>query len=107
MVQKQSSPPTLSLIHLSTPCTPKKKPDWKEKTASTSKKKLVCWPCPGQQSISRSCGTTTARRFVLSLSERETWCYAEFRSQTGSTSYPHLGKAHSSSAERSRTTPII
>src|ERR1041385_8631892 len=74
--------------------------------ASISRKKPACWPCPDRKSTSRSCDTTTARRFVLSPSERVTWCYAEFISQMGSTSWPHPGRDHSSSAEHSRTMHI-
>src|SRR4051812_36190967 len=50
------------------PCTPRRRPSWQEKMALISKKKLAYWPCPGRQYISRSYGTTTARRFVLSHS---------------------------------------
>src|SRR4051812_42343995 len=107
MDQKQLSHPTLGLIHLGMPCTPRKKPSQHAKTASISRKKLAYWPCPGRQSTSRSCGTTTTRRFVLSHSERVTWCCAEFKRQMGSTSWPHPGRDHSSSAVHSRTTHII
>src|SRR3954468_18336201 len=106
MAQKQSSHPTSSSIHLGTPCTPKKKPSWQEKTALISRKKPASWPYPGRQSISRSCDTTIARRFVLSHSEKGIWCCAEFTSRMASTSYLHHGKDHSSSAVRSRTTHI-
>src|SRR4051812_28138335 len=106
MGQKQSSHPTTSSIHLGTLCTLKKKPSRQEKTALISRKKIASWPCPGRRSISRSCDIIIARKFVLSHSERGTWCCAEFRSQMDNTSYPHPGRVHSSSAVRSRTTHI-
>src|ERR1041385_9034479 len=37
---------------------------------------------------------------------RVTWCCAESRNQMASTSYPLLGKVHSSSVERSKTLHI-
>src|SRR3954466_8875242 len=64
-------------MHLGVPCIPRKKPKQQEKTTLTSRKKLASWPCPGRQSISRSCGTTTARRSAPTHSVKVIWSCAE------------------------------